>query len=148
MGAARRLPVLPFAAGIVVGALLGWHRSTLTGAEPRSSRAEAFVPALHPMRSVAARTPATVEQRGLRGAGGEEDARTRGPYYGDVEQPGELERMVRLVSLNGELVLHRAVTQAECIGQGGVVGLVGEVGSEVETEVHRRGDETEDRQSR
>ena len=105
MGAARRLPVVPFAAGIALGALLGWHRSSLTGVEPSSSRAEAFVPAPRPIRSVAARTPATVEQGGPRGAGGEDDARTRGPYYGDVEQPGELERMVRLVSLNGELVL-------------------------------------------
>ena len=32
-------------------------------------------------------------------------ARTLGPYYGDLEGPGELERAVRLVSAGGELVL-------------------------------------------
>ena len=32
-------------------------------------------------------------------------ARTLGPYYGDLEGPGELERAVRLVSSEGELVL-------------------------------------------
>ena len=32
-------------------------------------------------------------------------ARTLGPYYGDLEGPGELERAVRLVSAAGELVL-------------------------------------------
>ena len=32
-------------------------------------------------------------------------ARTLGPYYGDLEGPGELERAVRLVSSDGELVL-------------------------------------------
>ena len=100
MGAARR-PVLPFAAGLVLGALLGWHRSTLAGVEPQRPPAarEALVPPLRPKRSADART---VEPRGARGEGG---ARTRGPYYGDVEQPGELERMVRLVSSGGELVL-------------------------------------------
>ena len=33
------------------------------------------------------------------------EAFTRGPYYGDLEQPGEFERMVRTMSSRGELVL-------------------------------------------
>lgn len=33
------------------------------------------------------------------------DAMTRGPYYGDLEAPGEFRRMVRTVSVGGEIVL-------------------------------------------
>ena len=38
-------------------------------------------------------------------SGTQDGARTLGPYYGDLEGPGELERAVRLVSSEGELVL-------------------------------------------
>ena len=34
-----------------------------------------------------------------------DEASTRGPYYGDLARPGELQRAVDAVSLNGELVL-------------------------------------------
>ena len=33
------------------------------------------------------------------------DARTRGPYYGDLEARGEFRRMIRTVAVGGEIVL-------------------------------------------
>ena len=49
--------------------------------------------------------PAGAVGAALPGPGTRDGARTLGPYYGDLEGPDELERAVRLVSSEGELVL-------------------------------------------
>ena len=58
--------------------------------------------------------PAGAVGAALPGPGTRDGARTLGPYYGDLEGPGELERTVRLVSSEGELVLSGTATSFGC----------------------------------
>lgn len=53
----------------------------------------------------AAAQPAAAQQWAQPGLVGAPSARTLGPYYGDLEEPGELDRAVRLVSSKREIVL-------------------------------------------
>ena len=93
-----------FAGGLLAGGLVAWH------ALPRSSTQEPHIveahhhyssgtaPPARRRRSTAHRQAALSPPRGA-------DAWTRGPYYGDLESPGEFDRMVRTVSVGGEIVL-------------------------------------------
>jgi hypothetical protein len=58
--------------------------------------------------------PAGAVGAALPGPGTRNGARTLGPCYGDLEGPGELERTVRLVSSEGELVLSGTATSFGC----------------------------------
>ena len=83
------------------------------GAAASASDATAAAAAASAAANAAAAAVAREPPHGLTGApvpaalAGAQDggARTLGPYYGDLEGPGELERAVRLVSAGGELVL-------------------------------------------
>lgn len=72
--------------------------SASANAAAASAAAAAAVANEHPHRLTTASVPAALP-------GTRDGARTLGPYYGDLEGPGELERAVRLVSAGGDLVL-------------------------------------------
>ena len=99
-----------FAGGLLVGGFVAWH-----AASPSVPTAPHIIhsPAFHVPSSAAPKLPSSsaaaprkkrpLAQRTVQQA--IQDARTLGPFYGDIAAPGEFRRMVNTVSVGGEIVL-------------------------------------------
>ena len=96
-----------FSIGLFAGGLVAWHGTSESqnSAPPvvvrtRSYHLPATVGSATRKRQRRARSGSSQPEK-IRGT----DAHTRGPYYGDLEAPGEFRRMINTVSVGGEIVL-------------------------------------------